>query len=69
MAGSRPLLSGFEKIILLGLLVFFGYSYFKNNGLSVVQKSEETQIIDGKTSSEKYKELQKQESGVNERYF
>ena len=47
---DKPLISGFEKIILIGLVVFFGYGIYKNGGISLYEKTEETTIFDGKTT-------------------
>lgn len=58
---DKPLLSGFEKIILIGLIAFFGYQFFKNGSFRIMEKTEEVTILDGKTSSKKYKELDRKE--------
>ncbi|MFK8005333.1 MAG: hypothetical protein AB8H03_03140 [Saprospiraceae bacterium] len=62
---NKPLISGFEKIILLGLVVFFGYGIYKNGGISMYEKSEETTIFDGKTSANTYRDLDEKEIESN----
>ena len=47
---NKPLISGFEKIILLGLVAFFGYGIYKNGGISLYEKTEDITIFDGKTT-------------------
>ncbi len=62
---NKPLISGFEKIILLGLVVFFAYGIYKNGGISLYEKTEETTIFDGKTTANTYDELDKIEKSSN----
>ena len=62
---DKPLISGFEKIILLGLVVFFGYGIYKNGGISMMEKTEETTIFDGKTSANTYRDLGEKEMESN----
>lgn len=62
---KKPLLSLFEKIILFGLVVFFGYTIFQKGGITMMERTEETTILDGKTSSEKYKDYDKKEKTVS----
>lgn len=62
---NKPLISGFEKIIILGLVAFFGYGIYKNGGISMYEKSEETTIFDGKTSANTYRDLDKKEMESN----
>lgn len=58
---DKSLISGFEKIIILGLVVFFGYGIYKNGGISMMEKTEETTIFDGKTSANTYRDLDEKE--------
>ena len=62
---NKPLISGFEKIIILGLVAFFGYGIYKNGGISMYEKSEETTIFDGKTSANTYRDLDEKEKEHN----
>ena len=62
---NKPLISGFEKIIILGLVAFFGYGIYKNGGISMYEKSEETTIFDGKTSANTYRDLDEKEMESN----
>jgi len=62
---NKPLISGFEKIIVLGLVVFFGYGIYKNGGISMYEKTEETTIFDGKTSANTYDDLDEKEMESN----
>lgn len=62
---NKPLLSGFEKFIVIGLVLFFGFSFFKNGGIKMIERTEETTIFDGKTSSERYRELDRKEKEVS----
>lgn len=62
---NKPLISGFEKIIILGLVAFFGYGIYKNGGISMYEKSEETTIFDGKTSANTYRDLDEKEKKSN----
>ena len=62
---NKPLISGFEKIIVLGLVAFFGYGIYKNGGISLYEKTEETTIIDGKTTANTYDELDEMEKNSN----
>lgn len=61
---KKPLLSIFEKIILLGLVIFFGYNIYQKGGIKMMEKTEETTILDGKMSSKKYKEYDQKEKSV-----
>ena len=54
---NKPFVSGFEKIILIGLVTFFGYGIYKNGGISMYEKTEEITIFDGKTTENTYDEL------------
>lgn len=54
---NKPFVSGFEKIILIGLATFFGYGIYKNGGISMYEKTEEITIFDGKTTENTYDEL------------
>jgi len=47
---NKPLVTDFEKIILLGLVILFGYGIYKNGGTLMYKRSEETTIIDGESS-------------------
>jgi hypothetical protein len=58
---SKPFISGFEKIIILGLVAFFGYSIYKNGGISIYEKTEDTTILDGKTTANTYRDLDEKE--------
>jgi hypothetical protein len=58
---NKPLISGFEKIIILGLVAFFGYSIYKNGGISIYEKTEDTTILDGKTTANTYRDLDEKE--------
>lgn len=62
---NKPFISGFEKIILLGLVAFFGYGIYKNGGISMYEKTEEVTIFDGKTTANTYDELDKIEKSSN----
>ena len=62
---NKPLISGFEKIIILGLVAFFGYGIYKNGGISMYEKTEETTIFDGKTSANTYRDLDEKEMESN----
>jgi hypothetical protein len=62
---NKPLISGFEKIIVLGLVVFFGYGIYKNGGISMYEKTEDTTIYDGKTTANTYRELDEKEKNSN----
>ncbi len=62
---NKPLISGFEKIILIGLVVFFGYGIYKNGGISLYEKTEEVTIFDGKTTANTYDELDEIEKNSN----
>ncbi len=62
---KKPLLSVFEKFILLGLVIFFGYNIFQKGGITMMEKTEETTILDGKMSSKKYKEYDQKEKAVS----
>jgi len=58
---NKPLISGFEKIIVLGLIAFFGYGIYKNGGISLYEKTEETTIFDSETSANTYRDLDDKE--------
>lgn len=62
---NKPLISGFEKIIILGLVAFFGYGIYKNGGISMYEKTEDTTIFDGKTSANTYRDLDEKEMESN----
>ncbi len=62
---NKPLISGFEKIILIGLLAFFGYGIYKNGGVSLYEKTEDITIFDGKTTENTYDELDEIEKSSN----
>jgi len=62
---NKPLVSGFEKIIILGLVAFFGYGLYKNGGITMVEKTEDTTIFDGKTSANTYRDLDEKEMESN----
>jgi len=64
---KKPLLSVFEKFILLGLVIFFGYNIFQKGGLTMMEKTEETTILDGNMSSKKYKEYDRKEKKVSQK--
>jgi len=55
---DKKLMTGFEKILLFGCLAFLAFSiYKKKDGIDMYEKSEETVILDGKSSTQIYKEL------------
>lgn len=58
---SKPFISGFEKIIILGLVAFFGYGIYKNGGISMYEKTEDITIFDGKTTANTYRDLDEKE--------
>jgi hypothetical protein len=58
---NKPLISGFEKIIILGLVAFFGYGIYQNGGISMYEKTEDTTIFDGKTTANIYRDLDEKE--------
>lgn len=62
---DKPLVTGFEKIILLGLALFFGYGIYKNGGISMYEKTEETTIFDGKTTANTYDDFEEKEKVSN----
>ena len=55
---AKPLLSVFEKIIIIGLIAFFGYSFFKKGSFTVMERTENTTILDAESSAERYRELE-----------
>jgi len=56
---DKKLMTGFEKILLFGCLAFLAFSiYKKKDGIDMYEKSEETRIIDGKSSADTYRELE-----------
>lgn len=62
---NKPLVTDFEKIILLGLVFLFGYGIYKNGGTLMYKRSEETTIIDGESSVNIYRELDENEMDFN----
>ena len=55
-------MTGFEKILLFGCLAFLAFSiYKKKDGIDMYEKSEEIIIMDGKSSSKTYRELEAKE--------
>ena len=62
---NKPLVTGFEKIILLGLALFFGYGIYKNGGISLYEKTEDTTIFDGKTTANTYDDFDEKEKVSN----
>ena len=62
---NKPLVTDFEKIILLGLVILFGYGIYKNGGTLMYKRSEETTIIDGESSVNIYRELDENEMDFN----
>ena len=62
---KKPLISGFEKVIVLGLIAFFGYGIYKNGGILLYEKTEETTIFDSETSANTYRDLDDKETNPN----
>ena len=55
---DKKLMTGFEKILLFGCLAFLAFSiYKKKDGINMYERSEETVILDSKSSAQIYKEL------------
>ena len=55
---DKKLMTGFEKILLFGCLAFLAFSmYKKKDGIEMYEQSEETVILDGKSSTQIYNEL------------
>ena len=61
---AKPLLSVFEKIILVGLIAFFGYTFFKKGSFKVMEKTENTTIFDNEESAKRYRELDHKEKQI-----
>jgi len=59
---DKKLMTGFEKILLFGCLAFLAFTiYKKKDGIDIYEKSEDTIIMDGKSSSKTYRELEAKE--------
>ena len=55
---DKKLMTGFEKILLFGCLAFLAFTFYKKkDGIDIYEKSEDTIILDGKSSSKTYREL------------
>ena len=58
---SKPLITGVEKFIILGLVLFFGYGIFQKGGFTVMERTEEVEILDNREVSKSYKKLEREE--------